>query len=212
MNMMRRSLLVPALMAMLLAAGVAVYEAGAQRHAMGGTSVATVRLQPLVEKLELEARNRKELEALRQRISAEEESRVKKIEDLQKQAIAARDAGESAEAIIDQFELERLRLQAWRELSRIELLTERSLRIEKLFDAISKTVKQMASESGYDVVIVDDSGVDLLEAEDPKTGEAVRRARMLLGRRLVYVNPSVDITEELTVRMNNAFANAPASN
>ena len=57
----------------------------------------------------------------------------------------------------------------------------------------------MAVESGYDIVFVDDSVVEMV------TGTEVEVRRQISARRMLYANPEIDLTEELVTRMNEAF-------
>ncbi|MCB9838367.1 MAG: OmpH family outer membrane protein [Phycisphaeraceae bacterium] len=68
-----------------------------------------------------------------------------------------------------------------------------------IFKKISDTARALAQNQGYSLVLTDDSGVEI----QPSTEQNVRAG--ILSRRVLYSDPSLDITSDLILTMNNAW-------
>ena len=72
--------------------------------------------------------------------------------------------------------------------------------LRDLYMKVDAAAENLAKKNGYDLVLVSDE-----KAPIPQDDQAAARRAMLL-KRMLYVNPTLDITQELVQTMNNEFA------
>ena len=58
---------------------------------------------------------------------------------------------------------------------------------------------------GYDFVLMDDTSAELAVNPESKVAREIQVKQQMTARRSLYVNPAMDITDQLIQRMNNAF-------
>ena len=97
-----------------------------------------------------------------------------------------------------------LKYQAWARFSTDKIDIEKALVLHDIYRSIKTAVSQMASSSGYDVVLVDDSQGELTTSTEARVPRESQIRQQIAGRRMLYGNPMIDITDDLIARMNNA--------
>jgi Skp family chaperone for outer membrane proteins len=172
------------------------------------TKVAVVKMVPLMEQLLQDAEDRTAIQGMDQQFKLERQQRLEAMEKRQQEIKAMPETKQRDEAM-DQLALDKIYLDLWWAESKQEILIERSMRFERLHGLITKAIAELAAAEGYDLVLVDDSADKLIVDEQMKVPPAMQRAQQLGSRRVLFVNPMIDITEELGVRMNNAFKAKP---
>lgn len=172
------------------------------------TSVATVNLIRVLENAMQTSQWQMQLTALRQ--SAEDELRGREAELTRKREDAEKLLDPDArEAAVQALALDQLRFEEWRKLRIIEVDRERALMIQSLMRLLRSETKRLAGEMGYKLVLLDDSDSPI--EPDPKVN-ASREAQVLArlaGLRVLFADPSIDITEQVIVRLNNAAVTTP---
>jgi Skp family chaperone for outer membrane proteins len=93
------------------------------------------------------------------------------------------------------------KLQAYLDFAVRKLDAEKAKTLRSIYDRIKGVAEEMALEGGYDLVVVDDSIVDL-----PAELTETETMRQISARRLLYTNSSIEVTEALIERMNERFA------
>jgi len=68
----------------------------------------------------------------------------------------------------------------------------------------------MALTEGYDLVFLDDSSDALPFTRKSRVVPQEQVLQQLVKRKVLFVNPTLDITEDLIMRMNNEFNAAQA--
>ena len=133
--------------------------------------------------------------------------RSSKLEDLQKQFEIAKGEfdllpREGAARRNKAEDLERLRMQIRFESELADALfnARRGEIFAALFEKIDATVAEMARSNGYTLVLSDDQ--ESMAPSNP-TEQAARAA--IYGRRIMYSDGAVDITDELVQLMNNQW-------
>lgn len=109
--------------------------------------------------------------------------RSKKIEEFKEAALRAEFERQLAGKVIDQM--------------RINMFRDLYLKVDSAAEAIAK-------KNGYDIVLVSDEKSEIPSGENE---QAMRRAMLL--KRMLYVNPTLDITNEVLQTMNNEWAAGP---
>lgn len=205
MNRLPRRLMMPIACAALAGALMIAYDAsGLRAMAAAPTRIALVRMKALTDNLRQEAANIEQLKAMQSTIEQETMARGKEVEDLRKELNDKPDAPDFEEKF-DSMTLKYENLRRWRAATDDKLKIERALRIEDLLAKIDKAIAEIAELQGYDLVMIDDGAEE--PVVDPKSNDpdSVQRAQQLMQRRILYRVKTIDITDDLAVRMNNAF-------
>lgn len=194
-------LLVPVLLIAVLLLG---YNAVAnQQDTKRPAVVATVDLERLFENLNERAAEDARLQAMATNIEQEAEKRRNKIRGLDEELKIHPAGSEKAQQIQDELAMESIQYQAWIEFQRQSLEREKGLVMMKIYRSIKRSVQEMSEANGYDIVLLNDSLKDLQRG--PEQGVV----QQISARRMLYTNPTLDITNALLARMNNAFSTTP---
>jgi Skp family chaperone for outer membrane proteins len=196
---------VPLVILVAALAAIAGYQALAQRGtAIGPPIIATVRIEPLFDGLQQRAEAKTEIAALEERLLEEQGRRQESISalelDLEDVVAAAR-----REALSDEITLERMKLQFWSQEAGMELEVEKALRLQELYKSVKQAIADLAEAEGYDIVMLNDASDELPFDRDSRMPAQLQILQQITTRKLLYLNPATDVTNDLIVRMNNAY-------
>ncbi len=210
MKSMKITMNLPVFVIVVLLAVVAGYEVFAGRAAAPGpTVVAVVRIDPLFDGLKQKADAAAAVERLSGEIEAEAQRRQEATDALKEQYDNAVDA-KQREALSDEIALESLKNASWLQTAKQELELDKAVRLQDLYKKVFDAIQTLALTEGYDLVIVDDSGAELPFERKSRVLPQAQVVQRLAMRKVLFVNPSLDITEDLIMRMNNEFNAAQA--
>lgn len=165
-------------------------------------AIATVDIIRLVDKLNEKSDWDVQLSALTKRIQAELDSRRKSIEEQVKALESAPD--DQKAAMRDKIELEDLQLREWANYKRAEIDRERALMWQSMYRNIREESQKLAQAEGFDIILVNDGVTDLTLQRDSQVPMEQQAQEQIMRRRVLYANPSIDVTDKLILRMNNA--------
>ena len=189
----------------LLLGGFTVHEATAVRPLLRRPSVTvTVELERVLEGLNKRADDDAELQKLAMSYQAEDIAKKEEIanmEDSMSDLIDQRKLLDKEEEIA----LATLRRQAWLNFIGEKLDVEESLMLQDLFREIQKAAEEMSKTEGFDVVLLDDSSLQLAVIERD-VRRVIQIKEQLRARNLLFASPVTDISDDLITRMNNAYA------
>lgn len=211
-----RSLISGVVLGACVALAIGYGPAIAQQAGAKPATIATVRLSVVMEKLDQRAEAEANLNAMGQAVRSDDakkkEELTKMQTDLDGMRKAANDGPAPPEAIAlqEQLALKTLQYQAWSRFTLDKVDIEKALNWQDLYRNIKTAAAQMASANGYDLVLVDDSQGEITTTSDSRTPRATQVMTQIIGRRLLYSNPTLDITDDLITRMNNAHKAAGA--
>ncbi|MHC4447123.1 MAG: OmpH/Skp family outer membrane protein [Planctomycetota bacterium] len=179
------------------------YQAGARRPmAPEPPVVAAVRIQPLFDGLLERAEAKTEVDALENEIRAEQSRRQASITTLEEQREQASGAGKRKE-FQEQIDLELLKMRFWLQEAASELESEKAIRLQYLYRSIKTAIRALAEAEGYDLVILDDS-IELPNFDrDARVAPQVQVLGQITNTKVLHLNATLDITEDLIIRMNN---------
>jgi Skp family chaperone for outer membrane proteins len=95
---------------------------------------------------------------------------------------------------------------AWREYIRQEVDIEKSLLLQSLYRRITDSVAELAELDGINLVLINDGNRIVQTVPDSQMARELQVRQQISTRRIIYSSPSIDITERLIIRMNNAYA------
>jgi Skp family chaperone for outer membrane proteins len=207
MHSIKRTVRLPGLLLVLAMGAIIVGQAIGQRSNVAApTAVATVNLRQVLDGLEQRSVAEAEVQEMKDRILAEDEQKKAEMQDLTTQYKNIPETDEAARnAMREEIARKALDNDAWRRFSLEQVDIETSLRLRDLDRAIHSAIAELCEVEGYDVVLMDDSQEELTIDHDSRLTREVQVLQQMTSRRMVYVNPTVDITAELIERMNNAY-------
>ncbi len=193
-----RVLWLGALVAVVLA-GMA-YAAG--RLTATPSAVANLDIFEVFEKLtqradmevEIAAKKRAFDDALRTRSQALEEQ-VKGLEALPPDQQLAK---------LDDLNLAKLQLREWGTMEASGIDVEEALQWQNLYRSVQQEAARLATEEGYDYVLVYDGPATILRDRNSQSPQAQQVMDQVMRRRVLFGAEKDDITERLIIRMNNA--------
>ena len=205
MKSMKITMNLPVFVIVILLAVAAGYEVFAGRAAAPGPAVvAVVRIGPLFDGLKQRAEAAAGVDQLLGEIETEVQARKESIEALREEHSNTVDAADR-ETLADEIALETLKNDFWLQTAKREHELDKAIRLQDLYKKVFDAIQTLAMTEGYDIVIVDDSGDELPFDRSSRVGPQVQVLQQLARRKVLFVNPTLDITEDLIMRMNNEF-------
>jgi Skp family chaperone for outer membrane proteins len=131
------------------------------------------------------------------------EKTIKDIDDEIKNTIAATDSKRRLERMADKFEAENLlkaRLQAYQQIIDIE----NGDIVRDLYSRSTAAIEAFAKKEGFDLVLLDDRGVQL-----PNFGSQDRLKSVIESKRILFAREGMDVTDRIVTIMNNEYTAAP---
>lgn len=205
MKSIRISINRTALMVMLCLTCAIAYQASGRRAMMASpTVVVTVNRAVVLEGLNEKAEAQVNLKKMSDKLEAESNAFKSVLQDLRTQLGNASTDGDR-NRLTRALEDKTLKYQGFIQFANERLDVERYLLFESLYRSIASAIEHMAQAEGYDIVLVDDASVEFIVNSKLKISREDQIKQQIASRRIMYSNPSVDITEALIIRMNNAF-------
>ena len=168
-------------------------------------TIATVELQKLMDGLkELEVANG----ALKARVDTYQtqmknfEDRMKAIDEELKNTIPKDNTKLRAEKSAEMFEIKTL-MDARRDTFRKLLDLEQGDVIKSIYEKVLVSCDTFAKREGYDVILLNDTVLGFQGDNAGKRMGIADVTQVIRSRKLVYVNPSVDVTDRIVTIMNN---------
>ncbi len=205
MNSIKQLINAPVITIVLIAGAFVAHEALGRRQPTGSPAViAAIRMEVLFDGLQQRAEAKAELDRLEAGVVAARGAReagIKQLEDELENAVGATNRQE----VEDKIALAKLELQFSYQEAAAELEIEKALRLQQLYLTIKRSLKQLAQAEGYDMVILDDS-IDALQIDrESRIPPQVQGLQQIMSHKLLYLMPTIDITEDLVTRMNNEY-------
>ncbi len=165
--------------------------------------VVTIRMGALLNGLNEWSRATAELASKQRAMDVERNRRDNVTGELQKRIAGANVA--EADDIRDELDRTMANNNAWLDQASSELDMDAALRLQDIHRKIRSETVSLAVSQGYDVVMIDDSNIELQIDRQSRVPARVQVQQQIAGKRLLYTNPEIDVTDDLIQRMNNAF-------
>lgn len=201
---LRRSALQPLITAAVIICGIVVYDVtGARNMLAPPTSVATVNLNQVLGGLDQRTEVEAGLQKKRDAFLAEKQSREDAIKALRERLEPA--TGPERESLQEQIVMQQIMFEGWINLQTAEIDIDRTLLVESLFRQIKEAAEEHARAQGYQIVVINDA--DEQFALNPKSNipRSAQLREQISSRRILFAENTVDISNDLIARMNNAF-------
>jgi Skp family chaperone for outer membrane proteins len=126
---------------------------------------------------------------------------AKKLKDMADPAQAAARA-----ALEDRLRLDEIRLREWVRSKQMEIDREKALAFQKIYRSLRDECAKLAQDEGYQLIMVNDSVREIRTrpANEDQRPQEVQVQEQIGDRKVLFAAKSVDVTEKLILRMNNA--------
>ena len=205
MSRIRQQVNVSIVSTALVLGAVVGFQARAQR-AVGPAPpvIAAVRMERLFDRLHERAAAAVEMDRLETEISQEGLRRQEALRQMEEELESVAGSARRQE-LSDRIELERLKARFWNQQATAELEEKAARRLQELYRSIKASIEGLAGVEGYDIVIINDAIDEPSFDADTRIPAQVQILQQISARKVLYLNPAIDITDDLIVRMNNAF-------
>lgn len=175
------------------------------------TAIGVVDMATVFDKLEESAEWDVKIKSLEARATEEMQRRRGELETLAKELEAMSDGAEK-EAKLDSLRLKRLQVEQWAGFKELEVDRETSLKWQSVYRAVREGAKKLADAEKYDLIVVDDSRVEIRTQRAQNAPSLTQQAQSQIAQlRVLYAGRTVDVTEKLIVQINNARGLKPAT-
>lgn len=189
---------------MIAAVMVATLSTTASSLRSGGP-VAVVDLSRVLDGLDERADAEAKLRAKADEIRVEAEQRETEIRALRDQFEAETDPAVQL-SISEQIDERIIHFRAWQEFINREMDVERAVLLQNLYRDIRTSIAEMAQADGIDVIMTWQSEGEIQLDPNPELPPLETQVRQQIAtRRIAYAAPRVDRSEDVIIRMNNAY-------
>ena len=158
--------------------------------------VATIDLEKVFMDLNRKKAADAELNTYARQLEAEQVEIRAKIERLSEELGGLAPSSAAYQAKQHEHYKETFNYQALIELNRSKLERKKGLTMRTIYLEIKAAAKTLCEERGLDIIMLDDSIVDI------EIGNEAEVSRQISARRTLHCNPEIDVTQELIARMN----------
>lgn len=210
MKSLRQILNVPVLALLLLVVFVGYKVSGTHNTTILPPVIAVVRIQPLFDGLKQRADDKISMRDRVQRNKDELKRRNDELEVLQTELI------DIVDRVIrqqkgDEIGLKKLELKSWANSASTQAEAKQGALLQELYKKICVEVSAMSKANGYTLVLLDDSNPQIEFTLDSRVPPRIQVSQQVTARKILYVDPGIDITDQLITRMNNEFIAANAN-
>lgn len=143
------------------------------------------------------------IESMRASIESEARSRSQAMERRLKESEAITDPDER-QKVRDEVALMQLRMEQWGNAKTREIDREESLKWRSIYRNLLRETKRVAEAEGIEVVLVDDSETEIRTENNQQVPLQAQVLQQISTRRVLFAKNTVDITDQVIIRMNNA--------
>ncbi len=172
------------------------------------TPIAVVNIGTIFEQVDERAEWDVRLDALKASIQEEAAGRQASMERRIEESNNVDDP-EDRQKIRDEVALMQLRFEQWATLKSAEVDREESLKWRSLYRNLRREAARVAEAEGYAMVMVDDAAGEITTTPGTKITLQQQVLEQIMKRRLLHTTPTIDISDQVVVRMNNAANAAP---
>ncbi len=183
-------------------AGLGLVSVQANRLLKGTpTAAAVVEVQRVIDNLKEKEVIEAQLTKHNETVMKEKTDRERAIKQMQDELGMLAPGTENHRKKLETAEKAVIELNAWLQYENNKLVRERGLQIELLYQKMLKAIADVAKTNGYQVVLFAEGPAEF-RAQDPQ-----QLSTLIQIRKVLYYDPSLDITELVTQKMNNDFQN-----
>jgi len=196
------------LMALTVLLGPAASDASAKARP---TAVAVVDVQEVFNNLEEKEAIKIDLQKLADTLKQEQEAMGEKLKQMKEDLEFMDKSQQGYEDLVVKIERQQLFFQAFTKYAEAKLELENVRRIELIYNNMRKTIADVARLEGYQIVLFKE--VESAEGEVRFPGMGMKEINKAIeGRKVLWSDPSIDLTDRVKTRMNNEYKARPRAN
>ena len=200
---MKTSRMVLVLVGVALVAGLTYRDLMAQAAAKKPAGpVAVCDIKELLENFQKAKDMMNGLNDRRLKLENEEKDRIAKTDGIQAEIKELKAGSPEYEKRFSELQRLTFDREVWKKFESAVLLREHHRYTRMLYDDMRNTVAQIAKEQGIQVVL-------FIEHRIPETQNSPELGQVMESRKVIYADPSADITEQVLKRMNDDYKAAP---
>lgn len=143
------------------------------------------------------------IESMRASIESEARSRTQAMERRLKESEELTDPAER-QKVRDEIALMQLRMEQWGNARTREIDREESLKWRSIYRNLLRETRRIAEAEGVEIVLVDDSASEIRTENNAQVSLQAQVLQQISTRRVLFAKNTIDITDQVIVRMNNA--------
>lgn len=187
--------------AMVVVALAAAANLVAQGKAARPSAVAVVDVQQVFNSLDEKATVEADITQQTEQLQKQEQDRQTELKALQADLGILAAGTPAYEETQTKLENKALEFQVWKQFNQRKLEREKVVRLEALYRKVVDAIGGVAKQNNYDLVLFKDNTGDL------KGENQQQLAAMIQVRKVLYSDPSLDITDQITQKLNNEWNN-----
>lgn len=134
----------------------------------------------------------------REALRAENEERGRAISAIQMELEGLKEGSQEYQDRYNEVQRLTIERQAWLQFKEAVTLREHSRLTSQMYDEINQAVETIAKEAGYQIVL-------FKQRPELRGGETRDVLEQIRSRKVLYSDPSVDITQAVLTRLNDAY-------
>ena len=165
-------------------------------------AIAVVDVQKAFNELDRRRQVEAEITARTEQLQAEAQTKQAGIRTRMADIELALDANtEAYRQETQKLESDTIEFNTWRQFQLRKLEMEKALQLENLYKSLTQTIQRTAEREGYGLVIQKDDTLSVTQRDQQAL------TAMIVQRKVLYVSPTVDITDLVIQQANNEYNN-----
>lgn len=165
------------------------------------TAVAVVEVQRVIDSLKEKVSIEAQMQQHNDQVQKEKTDRENEVKQLQSELGLLTPGTENHRKKLEVAEKKVIELNAWLQYENNKLVRERGTQIEGLYKKMLNAIADVAKTNGYQAVLFAEGPAEF-RAENPQ-----QLSTLIQIRKVLYYDPTMDITDLVTTKMNNDFQN-----
>lgn len=165
------------------------------------TAVAVVEVQRVIDNLKEKQSIEASLQQNNDRVQKEKQEAEQKIKQMQEELGLLTPGTDNFRKKQEQIEEAVISLNARLQFENQKIQRERGIQIEGLYQKMTRAIGDVAKTNGYQLVLFSEGPPEF------RFENTQQLTTLIQLRKVLYFDPSLDITEQVTQKMNNDFAN-----
>jgi len=177
----------------------------AESKAMQGrpTAIAVVDANKVLNSLEETNQIQADLKTATERVQAELQQKKIEVKQLEEDLGLLSPGTDAYKEKFEQFQLESIKLSAWVQFQEARLSREGVVRNASVNKKLLEDIEKVGNENGFDMVFLKGQRIQLRQPRNNKDKGAIAEVRIVL-----WSKSDLDLTDQVTLRMNNEWKNS----
>ena len=169
------------------------------------TAVATVDLNALLLNLDEQSAIKAAIIVMQEKMQRQEQEKKTELKALQEDLKISKQGTDSAKKLMEKLQMKAMEFEVWGKFAQQKLANEQVIRTKAIYKKLTETIAEVAKKNKCDVVLQKDGVKDFAKLRVQNNQQLLN---VIGGHKVLYAANTIDITDEVTQKMNNDFNNA----